>query len=425
MSLLDSGSPPVASGDDPAVAAFREGRDPLTGALARARVLDALTVALVAGPAAVCLVDIDHFRLLNDAHGHTAGDLVLSSVAAVMGERLRSMDAIGRVGSDEFAVVLPDTGPESARRVAADLLGAIRAARPGPGVRVTASVGVAAAHGTAAADLLAEAGQAVIAAKEAGRDRVAMAVGEGRDRARASVSCAAAIREALEFGGLDVWAQPIVALAGPAAPRYELLVRLHGASPAAFLPTAERFGQVQAIDRWVIGRALDLLGRTRDLVLHVNLAPASLADPDLAPFVEGAVSATGADATRLVFEVTETAAFADLPAVVRTSRRLRSLGSGLALDDFGTGFASFAHLRELPFDVLKIAGDFVRGLHHSRLDRLTLEGMTHIARGMGMVTVGEYVEDAATLAALGELGLDYAQGLHLGAPEPAQSRWPG
>lgn len=410
--------------DARAVDAFRDGRDPLTGALGRPRLLDELNAALESGPAAVCVLDLDHFRLLNDARGHAAGDLVLTAVSAVITERLRSTDAIGRVGSDEFAVVLPQADLETAHRVAGDLMSAIRSARPGIGIRITASVGVAAGAGGFAADLLAEADQAMVEAKETGRDRIALAGGTGRDRARQSVRWAAAIRDALEFGGLEVWAQPIVSLGAPAAPRHELLVRLNGASPAEFLPTAERFGQVQAIDGWVIGRALDLLADVEDVVLHVNLAPASVSDPELTAFIERAVRASGVDPARLVFEITETNAFTDVAAVAETAGRLRELGSGLALDDFGTGFASFAYLRQLPFDILKVAGDFVRGLHDSRLDRLTVEAMHHIASGMGMTTVAEYVEDAATLVTLRELGLDYAQGMHLGPPVPTRARWP-
>jgi diguanylate cyclase (GGDEF)-like protein len=405
--------------------ALEEGRDPLTGALGRNRLLDSLSVALLSGPVAVCVVDLDHFRMVNDGHGHIAGDLVLSAIAAVIGERLRSTDFLGRVGSDEFAVVLPHTGLDAARRVADDLLSAIRSTRPGPDVRITASIGVAAADSLSAAELLAEADVAMVAAKELGRDRVTVAGAGERDRVRQSVGWAAAIRDALESGGFDVWEQPIVRIGDGEAPmRHELLVRLGGAAPAAFLPTAERFGQVQAIDGWVVSRALDLLSRSSTDILHVNLAPASIGDPELTSFIERAVVAAGVDPSRLVFEITESAAIRDVTTVAATARRLRGLGCGLALDDFGTGFASFALLRQLPFDVLKIAGDFVRGLHASKLDLLTVEAVVHIARGMGMVTVAEYVEDGATLEALEALDLDYAQGMYVGAPAPASARWP-
>jgi diguanylate cyclase (GGDEF)-like protein len=384
--------------------------------------------------AAVCVVDLDNFRYVNEVHGHAAGDRLLAAAARSIAAQLRPEDRLGRIGADEFAIVLPRTGPDEARAIAQQLLTGVRAGArlvtARDEVRITASIGVALVDPLlvqSATEVLAEADLAMIAAKDAGRDRLAVAdPGEAQaHRARESLSWAGRIREALETGGLALMAQPIVPLGGPAPSRFELLIRMRGvdAGPSAFLATAERFGQIQAIDGWVVARALDLLARTDETVLHVNLAAASIGDGDLTSFIERAMRASAIGPGRLVFEITETAAIGDVPAVRAVIERLRRLGCRVALDDFGAGFASFAYLKQLPFDMLKIDGQFVRDLPHSVVDRLAVGAMATIARGLGMATVAEYVANDDTLALLTALGVDHAQGFHVGAPRPVGDLW--
>ena len=414
------------------------GRDPLTGALVReglhAALDEAAHDARVGGTTlAVCRLDLDQFRIVNDVHGAEAGDRVLARVAKAIRDRLRSTDRLGRVGSDEFAVILPGTSADAARAVAEALLAAIRAIRMDD-IHVTASIGVAAAGEPVASELLAEADGALLAAKQAGRDRIVFAEpgNNARARARQSLSWVARVRRALETGGLELHAQPIVGLdpAGGARERHELLVRLSGddgrpVAPGEFLPSAERFGQIQAIDGWVVGRALDLLAQTGDdgPVLHVNLAPASVGDPDLMAFLERALVASAVRPDRLVFEITETAAIGDVMAARATVERLRGIGCTIAIDDFGMGFGSFSHLKQIPFDMLKIAGEFVHEVTTSTVDRLTVEAVAQVARGMGMTTVAEYVGDDATVALLREMRVDFAQGFHTGIPTPVAGLW--
>jgi diguanylate cyclase (GGDEF)-like protein len=377
-------------------------------------------------PVALCRLDLDQFRMVNDVHGAEAGDLVLARVAGAMAERLRATDSLGRVGSDEFAVVLPGSGADAALAVGEALLQAIRSIRM-EDIHVSASVGVAAALAPVASELLAEADGALLAAKEAGRDRVVFAEpGNGaRDKARQSLSWVARVRRALETGGLELHGQPIVPLNGPQRARFELLIRLSGddgvpIAPDQFLPSAERFGLIQAIDGWVVGRALDLLDSAGEdgPVLHVNLAPASIGDAELMAFTERALVASGVRPERLVFEITETAAIGDVGAARATVERLRGLGCTIAIDDFGMGFGSFSHLKQIPFDMLKIAGEFVHEVTTSRVDRLTVEAVAQVARGMGMSTVAEYVGDDSTVELLRDMRVDFAQGFHTGAPAP-------
>jgi EAL domain-containing protein (putative c-di-GMP-specific phosphodiesterase class I) len=263
----------------------------------------------------------------------------------------------------------------------------------------------------------------------AGRDRLALAdPADGDERGGDHLSWAARVRDALEAGGLDLHAQPIVPLTDAPAPlRYELLVRLRDAPELAsteLVAAAERFGQIQAVDGWMVARALGILTETQDTILHVNLAAASLGDPELMSFLERTVLAAGVAPGRLVFEITETAAIADVAAARSTIERLRATGCRFALDDFGAGFATFAYLKQLPFDLLKIDGEFVRDLPGSLVDRLAVEAMVGVARGLGFATVAEYVSGDDALSLLRDIGVDHAQGFHVGAPRPAADVFP-
>jgi EAL domain-containing protein (putative c-di-GMP-specific phosphodiesterase class I) len=229
------------------------------------------------------------------------------------------------------------------------------------------------------------------------------------------------VRRAIEKERLVLYAQPIVELAGGEQVGEELLVRMLDENgelvpPGAFLPTAERFGLIRDIDRWVVSRALELIAAGRSV--SVNLSARSVSDPELTSRVEQGLGRAGADPARLTFEITETAATADMEEVRAFAERVRRLGCGLALDDFGTGFGSFIYLKHLPVCELKIDMDFVRGVRASEADRRLVQSIVMIARALGVRTVAEGVEDAATLNLLRDYGVDRAQGWHLGAPAP-------
>jgi len=204
----------------------------------------------------------------------------------------------------------------------------------------------------------------------------------------------------------------------------ELLLRLRGDDgglipPGSFLPTAERFGLMPRVDRWVIARAVAHRAAAPDAVpLAVNLSGRSLDDPRMGEFVAAELMRHEVPPEALVLEITEHMAVASVVEARRFAQWLSRLGCGLALDDFGTGFASFHYLKHMPFGFLKIAGDFVREVERRPQDHLLLEAMVRVGRGMGLRTIAEWVEGEATLDALRELGVDYAQGFHLGRPEP-------
>ena len=222
-------------------------------------------------------------------------------------------------------------------------------------------------------------------------------------------------------GGLTIEAQPIFDLASGLPVQSELLVRLQDGeggvvAPGDFLPHAERFGYLPAIDQYVIDEAVKLLAADPDLTLEVNLSGTSICDPELPGFVEAALGRAGVSGKRLIFEFTETEALANLDVADQLSKRLGALGCGIAIDDFGSGFAGFGFVRNIEFDFLKIDGAFVRNVRDNPTDRLVVEALVHVAKGMGKKTIAEYVCDADVYAEVAALGVDLAQGYYLSPP---------
>jgi diguanylate cyclase (GGDEF)-like protein/PAS domain S-box-containing protein len=369
---------------------------------------------------AVVIVDVDHFKFVNDSLGHEAGDAVLRGVASSLRERVGAAGLPARLGGDEFAVLLPGASEQEARELALSLLHAVRSRETR--VPVTASAGISvfdAGPTQDPGDALVAADIALYEAKEGGRDRVATFTGQQGQR----LTWVGRVRGAIEAERLVLHSQPIVNLATGETVGEELLVRMVDETgeivmPSAFLPTAERFGLIRDIDRWVVSRALELIAVGRRV--SVNLSARSVSDPELTSRVEQGLRRAGADPALLVFEITETAAAADMEDVRAFAERVQRLGCGLALDDFGTGFGSFIYLKHLPVSELKIDMEFVRHVSHSRADRRLVESIVMIAQALGVRTVAEGVEDEATLGLLRKYGVDYAQGWHLGAPAPLE-----
>jgi EAL domain-containing protein (putative c-di-GMP-specific phosphodiesterase class I) len=207
--------------------------------------------------------------------------------------------------------------------------------------------------------------------------------------------------------------------------QHELLIRMLDDDgdvipPGAFLQVAERFDLIQHIDRWVAARALELIAAHDDLRLTVNLSGRTLTDDGLLAELEDGIARTGADPSRLTFEVTETAAVANIHLAREFAERLRTIGCRFALDDFGAGFGSFYYLKHLPFDYLKIDGEFVSNCLQNRTDQLVIRAVVDIAQGLGKETVAEFVGDAELMDFLRTQGVDYAQGFHVGRPLPLE-----
>ena len=412
--------------------------DALTGLANRYEFQERLTAALDGvrrGERHVlCYFDLDQFKVVNDTCGHAAGDALLRQVAALLRGRVEAGDCVARLGGDEFAWLFCrcdlDRAMTQVRQIRQyferwrfpwkDRVFPVRAA--------FGLVVLEPAMGDWEAALRC-ADAACFMAKERGCNQIHVYRCDDltlrqRDREMNWVS---RIELALEKARFRLYAQPIVPLgeSGETRPRYEILLRLHEAdgeviSPGQFLPAAERYRLMVRIDRWVVARTLALLARFPDheSSYSINLSGQSLGDGELLALIER--GSRQLVPGRLCFEITETAAIGDLPRARPFLARLRALGCRLALDDFGTGLSSYAYLRHLPVDEVKIDGQFVRDLCQDPLDLAMVRSINEVAHILGKRTVAEWVEDGAVLEKLRELGVDYAQGRHVGEPLPLE-----
>ena len=422
--------------------------DPLTGLFNRRRFEQELSRqvsynARYGSTGAVIVVDLDHFKYVNDTLGHAVGDELIGRVGGILRDRLRDTDIVSRLGGDEFAVLLPEADEAQARAVAHNLLADIRSQAvvmaAGRSLRLTASAGVSMfgqAIEVGPDGVLVNADIAMYDAKDGGRDRVTLleTIEGAQTQMRARLTWSERVRDALENDRFELFQQPILDVRQGNVTHRELLLRLAGDSgelipPATFLYIAEQFGLIGSIDRWVVRQAASILQqREREgerVSLTVNLSGASITDLSLVDFIGEEIRARRVDATSLVFEVTETAAIVNIEKARRFAERVAEMGCAFALDDFGAGFGSFYYLKHLPFDYLKIDGDFIRQLPASRPDQLTVKAIVQIAHGLGKKTVAEFVGDEQTLKLLHRYGVDYAQGYHVGKPLSVRELWPG
>jgi diguanylate cyclase (GGDEF)-like protein/PAS domain S-box-containing protein len=412
--------------------AYLAEHDPLTG-IANRRRITARLAECAADPAGatLLLVDIDHFKDINDLRGHAVGDRVIRGIAGAAADQLGPDALLGRLGGDEFAAVVPGCDPASGLALGERICDAIAGRTvldEGSPLRVTVSVGVAGVpHGQEVEIALARADLALYEAKNAGRGRARLFAPDQYRQAVARVGIAERIGTALGDGGMALDAQPIVDLATGRALRSELLVRLRDGrtpelGPAEFLPAAGRSDLVLRLDRWVLEQAVCALAtpraRARDLRLEVNISARSLEDDDLGGWVLHLLAAHDVSPTRLGLEMTETMAITNVAAAQRLVGQLTGAGCGFSLDDFGSGFGSFSHLKHLPFTAVKIDGEFVRRLDSDPVDRALVAAVVGVAGQLGMRTVAEQVERAALVQPLRELGVDDGQGFHFGAPRP-------
>lgn len=407
--------------------------DPLTGLPNRRALTRELERQLALGVrGAFLLLDLDHFKDVNDLHGHPTGDRVMCTLASLLRDRIGSGQVLGRLSGDEFAAVLADSDERDAVAVADRLRNAI-AAIPMTGVagasRITVSIGVATFDsGVSWQEVLANADMALYASKAAGRNRVTVyEPGHYQDTAL-RVTVIERVRAALKHGGFVLHAMPMVKLGSGRVIGHELLLRLEDGKeprlgPGEFLLAAERSDLVFEIDRWVADKAIQTLVEHPypGLRFNVNVSGRTLEDEDFGDFVLDRLTAAGVAPGRLGFEITETAAVTNLDAARSLSQQLRASGCRITLDDFGSGFGSFVHLKELPITGLKIDGEFIHGIDYGSRDTVLVQGIVDIARGLGLSVVAEWVERATQVEALSRLGVRVAQGFHLGKPEPLET----
>jgi diguanylate cyclase (GGDEF)-like protein/PAS domain S-box-containing protein len=414
---------------------FLAAHDLLTGLLNRpefdAQVQLAIHSAASGLPRAICYIDLDNFGVINDAHGHLAGDEVLRQVAALLRTRIRQGDCVSRMGGDEFAVLLDgcksDDVGAAAGKLHAELATISVPGRGGP-FQVRASIGAVALTGDIA-DPLRAAEAACRAAHERGGNCTQLYSLEDTAviRRAGQVTWLHRLNDALTNHRFALVRQRMSPLRDGAAlpPIYEVLLRLPAqdsseALPTAFLPAAERYHLSQAIDRWVVSRVLETLSTGSHIldILSINITAQSLGSAEFLGFLKAEIAASRVGAERLCFEITEHGVISDLRRAGHFIEEIKSLGCRFFLDDFGRGMSSLTYLHELPVDFLKIDGKLVSGAGEDPVRRTMLESIQQIGHVMHLQTVGEGVEDQATLALLAELGIDFAQGYLVHRPEP-------
>jgi diguanylate cyclase (GGDEF)-like protein/PAS domain S-box-containing protein len=382
---------------------------------------------------ALLYIDLDNFKFVNDTLGHLAGDRLLVEVAGILQKRSRRGDILARLGGDEFAVLLFDVDEDAARGVAdsyRQTMADYTFREDGRLIDIGCSIGVAmlVPEIRTKEDLMARADLSCHMAKRAGRNSVHVyRLDDNQSLVDMStdMSWARTIKQSIEANRFDFALQPIVDVQSGRVISYEVLLRMLDPDgniimPSGFIPAAERFGLVLDVDRWVVEHAVALLARRGgEEHFSVNLSAMTMGDPGFVEHLTGALDRHRVAPKRLTFEITETSAIADLAAASILLDRLRALGCRTALDDFGAGYSSFAYLKDLPVDFVKIDGSFVRDIEQDPLHLAMVRSMNEIAHAMGKWTVAEFVGSARVLEIIGELGVDCAQGYYTGMPELA------
>ena len=404
--------------------------DPLTGLANRAALVDDLTRALHAGRragrlVAVLMLDLDHFKLVNDSLGHAVGDQLLKAAARRLDDLVRSGDLVARLGGDEFVIVMRDLADSSeALRVALRIVESFRVPINAAGHEMvtTASVGLAIASEHADTEtVLSEADTALYRAKDAGRDRVSLFNDDLRSAANARVALEAQLRPALDLGELAVYYQPEVDLRTGRVCAVEALLRWHHPSGELysadrFIDVAEEIGMIVDSGNWVVREACaQAVAWQREhgalhVAVRVNLARQQLAEAGLMAAFEAAIDHSGLDPSVLCVEISEAALIRPSATVTNNLTALRAMGVRLAIDNFGTGYAALGYLRDRPVDLVKIDRSFVRDIESSDYARRLVAGIAALAQQMGLQVSAEGVETPEQAAYLASLGCTSAQG---------------
>lgn len=403
---------------------------------------------------ALMYLDLDRFKYINDTAGHTAGDRLLIEVSCLLQSRTRETDLLARVGGDEFVIILRNVGDDDVAGVSDaihDLLRDNPFTHVDKTYQIECSIGVAwlTPDTVSAEEALADADLACNIAKRHGRNQTHVYSPQSDEKIEMGLDLgwSVRLREALQQNTLTVHYQPIVALGDIDMAQlpekdgqlwehilarlphmqhhYEALIRLRGSNgdviyPGAFLPTAERFNMMRDLDRWVIQHALMELKSTGaqrpDTVFAINLSGTSVSDDTLLPTIKSLLAEHRIDPRNVIFEITETAAIENLDGARAFIRELSALGCRFALDDFGSGFSSFAHLKHLNVQFIKIDGTFIQGVANNLVDRSIVTSINDVAHALGKRTIAEYVQGADVLRVLKECGVDYVQGYYIARP---------
>ncbi|OFJ50005.1 GGDEF domain-containing protein [Janthinobacterium lividum] len=420
----------------------RASLDHLTGLANRAQfdrvLLEMYESSIATGVShALCCIDLDQFKIVNDSCGHAAGDALLKEVSALLLKSVRAKDLVARLGGDEFALLLEGCDLNAAHRISQQIcekVARIRFQHSSNFFRIGASIGVVPLDGRWANAQAAQqaADGACFAAKDEGRGRVHLYVDADRIiiEQRDQMQWAARLQQAIDENRFELFAQPIMQLGEHAESglHFEILLRLREMDgtlvlPGVFIPSAERFGLAPQVDRWVVSHVFEWMKLHADRldkvkVIAINLSGKSIGDKDFYQFLMDALDREKIPAHKISFEITETAAIGNLDIATEFIAMLHQRGARISLDDFGSGMSSMAYLKHLSFDYLKIDGQFVKDMANDAVDCAMVRSINEIAHLTGKITIAEFVESADILMLLKDLGVDCAQGYHVGKPKP-------
>jgi len=421
--------------------AYQASHDALTGLANRlefdAHIKEAVKVACAdSSEHALCYLDLDQFKVVNDTCGHLAGDELLRQLGDLLRKNIRRHDFVARLGGDEFGILMYNCSLNEAFRACEkirDMIKDFQFAWEDKSFTIGVSIGVSSINDTSgnAVDLLKEADAACYAAKDNGRNRVHVFRPDDEELAlrHGEMQWVSKIKQGLEQKRFCLYGQPIVPLSyNDERLHFETLVRYRDHKgniipPGAFLPAAERYNLASALDRAVISLLFEWIAEKPDFldnlsICSINLSGVSLSDESMLAFISEQFSLWAIPTHKICFEITETAAIANLSCATRFINHLRDCGCAFSLDDFGSGLSSFAYLKNLPVDFLKIDGLFVKDIVDDKVDLAMVRAINEVGHIMGKKTIAEFVENEQIFNLLNELGVDYAQGYGIGKPVP-------
>ncbi|NEZ02973.1 EAL domain-containing protein [Wenzhouxiangella sp. XN201] len=422
--------------------AYQAAHDELTGLFNRRKFEQVLKDMLdhqraIGRSHAVLYMDLDQFKVVNDTCGHHAGDELLRQLAVLLSNQLRKSDTLARLGGDEFGLILHGCSMVKAEEVGRKILALINEfsfSWEGRNFTIGMSIGIVDVAGhTSLAEVLMAADQACYSAKHRGRNRIQVYHFDDSDLSRhqLEIDAAAEITDALREDRFELHFQKIMLLPGHHGERhYEILLRMRDRAgelvmPDRFIPGAERYNMMSAIDRWVVSHVLQGIRRRLDAGRHqederfsINLSGSSFGEREFAAFVADELQRTRVPPQAIAFEITESSAILSLERAVEFIESVRALGVKVMLDDFGSGLSSFGYLKTLPIDYLKIDGELVKDIAGARIDLAMIEAIHRVGEVIGIPTVAEHVSSPEILECLREVGVQYGQGFHFHKPEP-------
>ncbi|NVK25848.1 MAG: EAL domain-containing protein, partial [Gammaproteobacteria bacterium] len=395
--------------------------------------LSRLTLLAARGTHNHCLlyIDLDHFKIINDTEGHQTGDLVLKEVAAILSQRLRKSDVLCRVGGDEFVILLVDTQIDDAVTIGNNICKQIADAHFHFGknsYKISASIGVSEVDGNATGpEYLRQADIALYVAKNKGRNRVHCYTEDDAEskEQHSSMQWAHRLQEAVVNDNIELHFQPIWDVKNNKTAYFEALVRLkiNGklVYPGEFITALERAEDINMLDHQVVSKTIKML--STHPVLHkvaINLSAQAFSDEGLVPLIKSKLEQYNVSGTKIIFELTESASLTNVSGTIRMIEEITELGCQFSIDDFGTGFSTFAYLRDLPAQSVKIDGSFVKGMHKNSEDLTLVKAISNIAIALGKECVAEFVENREIYQELEKIGVHYAQGYFISRPMPVE-----